>query len=104
MNTASKSGIGSTMMKWLGVWVAWLVVGALAFDLPQLLVKKGDVVAAFDAASLQGKTYVGFWLLGSVVLFALLLRAVVQRSAKPPTSPDDTAAASPRRGRGRTGR
>jgi hypothetical protein len=88
------------MMKWLAVWVAWLVVGALAFDLPQLLVKKGAVVTAFEAASPQCKTYVGFWLLGSVVLFALLLRAVVQRSAKPPTSPDGPAAASPRRGRG----
>jgi len=100
MNSASKSGIGSTMMKWLGVWVAWLMAGALAFDLPQLLVKKGAVVTAFDAASPQGKTYVGLWLLGSVVLFALLLRTVFQRGAKPPTPPNGPAAASPRRKHG----
>jgi len=87
-------------MKWLAVWVAWLVAGALAFGLPQLLAKKGAVVAAFEAASPQGKTYIGLWLLGSVVLCALLLRTVLQRGAQPPAPPDVPTAASRRRGRG----
>ena len=100
MNKASKSGEGSTMMKWLTVWAAWLVMGALAFDLPQLLVNKGAVVAAFEAASPQGKIYVGLWLLGSVVLCALLLRSVVQRGAQSPTRSDVPAAVSRRRGGG----
>ncbi len=67
-------------------WGAWLLAGALALDLPRLLRRGGSLLRAFEAVSPRVKAYVGIWVLGSVVLCAVLLRAVLAARGDPPPS------------------
>lgn len=67
---------------WVLAWVFWVVAGAFAFDLLPLVGKPGAVRAALDAASPQERVYVGIWVLGSVALLSMALRAIHQRRAQ----------------------
>ncbi|MEJ2156896.1 MAG: hypothetical protein P8X96_16275 [Desulfobacteraceae bacterium] len=69
------------------VWAAWIVAGAVTFDLPRLLHEKSDPMAAFAAAPQEAKIYITIWILGSVILcalFILTLRQAVGQNQKKP--------------------
>jgi hypothetical protein len=55
------------------VWAAWIVAGAVTFDLPRLLREKMDPIAAFANATAEAKIYISIWIMGSVILCALLM-------------------------------
>ena len=64
------------------LWMAWMVAGAYALAIPQLLGKKHALLGAFAAASPQGKACVGLWILGSIILCSMFLRAIQIRNAQ----------------------
>ncbi len=64
------------------VWAAWIIAGAVTFDLPRLLREKADPIAAFAAAPQEAKIYITIWVLGSVLLCALLILTLRQAVAK----------------------
>ena len=55
------------------LWMAWIYAGVVTFGLPRLMSEKVDLVAALADASQEVKIYVGIWILGSIVLCALLM-------------------------------
>jgi len=62
----------------LVAWMAWLGCGAYVFRLPQLVGRNGDALFALEGASPQVKLSVALWVIGSIILFALLMVAVQQ--------------------------
>ena len=71
------------------VWAAWVYAGSIAFGLPHLLREEVDPVAALVSAPQEANIYFGIWLLGSILLFALLMMTLRQAfGAKKVSKPD----------------
>lgn len=74
------------------IWAAWVAAGAMAFDFPRLLRKKMDPIAAFATAPLEAKIYLAIWLLGSIILCALLIATLRRLFGPTRHSKQDTSA------------
>lgn len=79
-NDSSRSGVVQALF----VWLAWFAAGVFVLGVPDLLRQGGGLLDAIAIASGRIKILFAIWVLGSVILFALVLIAIQRAAGRRP--------------------